>query len=136
LKPSEKAVRDFGADGVSFATTLQSFFAQGHRATQTTKAVGKSSYEWRGTAGVRYRVTFSLSNVDCIVVMEHENEYEAILSECREKFGPPSREDKGVGADQSPFLYWDFPAVQRTIALGKMPDRGRVLAYLSVSAAY
>jgi hypothetical protein len=47
LKPSEKAVRDFRADGVSFATTLQSFVSQGHGATQTTKAMGKSSYEWQ-----------------------------------------------------------------------------------------
>jgi hypothetical protein len=68
--------------------------------------------------------------------MEDENEYAAILSECREKFGPPSREDTGVGADQLPFLYWDFPAVQRSVALGKMPDQGRVWAYLSVTAAY
>jgi hypothetical protein len=85
---------------------------------------------------VRYGVTFSLFNIDCIVVMEDENEFDAILSECREKFGPPSRDDKGVGADQSPFLYWDFPAVLRTVTLGKMPDQGRVWAYLSVSAAY
>jgi hypothetical protein len=136
LKPSEKAVRDFGADGVSFATTLQSFVAQGHGATQTTKAMGKSSYEWQGAAGARYGVTFSLFNVDCLVVMEDEKEYDAILSECREKLGPPSREDKGVGADESSFLFWDFPAVQRAVSLGKIPDNGRVRAYLSVSAAY
>ena len=136
LKAEERAVRNFTADGVSFRTTLAEFNKRGRSATIIGEGMGRSSYAWGDRGGTRYGVTFSIFNVDSLGVVDDETTYDAMLRECNERFGSPSREDKEVGADGTSFYFWDFPAIQRSVALGKVQDQGRVRSYLLVSAAY